>query len=185
MHEQDELFIKSMLQVNSHVQAHEKRRNSRVEQQYSKVLRSSTLILGELGAKGDFETVLKVEKTLQQQDLEKYSQNASVKKSVLEGIDDLNNGIVDYKTLLNSPETYMAKAYVKRDMAGPDKSVPLDSMRKALRSQASRVGNYARNPMANDDERDFLNARVALIRKAEKLYDRIQRDRLSGDEGSL
>ncbi len=172
------LFERTMHQMSSHVQAHVKRQNSKVEQLYTKTIQKSAAMLKKLTEEGDFDTILKIERALEQQDLEKYSQNETVRKNVLDGIDDLEKGVADYATLMQSPETYRIKAYVKRDMTGPGKTIPLDAMRKALRSQTSRVRNYARNPMANDAERAFHTARMLLIRRAEKLYAGIQKEQL-------
>ena len=172
------LFERTMHQMSSHVQAHIARQKSQVEREYSKAMQNSANALKELAEHGDFDTILKVERALEQQDLEKYSQNETVRKNVLDGIDDLEKGAADYATLMQSPETYRIKAYVKRDMTGPGKTIPLDAMRKALRSQTSRVRNYARNPMANDAERAFHTARMLLIRRAEKLYAGIQKEQL-------
>ena len=173
MNKQRTLFESSLHLMSSHVQAHAKRQKSKVEQEYSKAMLNSTAALKTLAAEGDFDTILQIELTLQQQDLEKYSKSETVRQNVLDGIEDIEKGLADHKTLMESPETYRIKAYVKRDMAGPGKTIPLDAMRKALRSQTVRVRNYARNPMANDAERAFHTARMTLIRRAEKLYEGI------------
>lgn len=176
MSTQENLYLDSMNSMSLHVQAHIERQNSAVEHDYSKAIDRSAAVLRKLTAEGDFDTLLKVERALQQQDLEKYSKNEEVRRSVLDGIEDLEKGIIDYKTLMESPEKYLIKAYVKRDMTGKNKTIPLDAMRKALRSQASRIRNYARNPMANDAERAFHTARMSLVRRAEKLYEKIQKE---------
>ncbi len=181
MSTRDNLYFDSMALMAPHVQAHIARQNSKVEKQYGKAMLASAAVLKNLAESGDFNAILKVEKDLQQQDLEKYSTNETVRMNVLDGIEDLEKGIADYNTLMKSPEAYKVKAYVRRDMTGRDRAVPLDAMRKALRSQASRVRNYARNPMANDAERAFHTARMKMIRQAEQLYDGIQREQLSGD----
>ena len=91
---------------------------------------------------------------------------------------DLQDGEEVYAQLLNNPDAYKAHKYREKERASPDKIVPLDAMRRALRGQASRVENYRKNVMGNPKEHDFLYARVAMIRHAEKLYDDIQRHTL-------
>ncbi len=52
-------------------------------------------------------------------------------------------------------------------------------MRKALRGQATRVGNFARNPMLFPVEKEFHLLRTALLRRAEKLYENMQAQALT------
>ncbi len=91
---------------------------------------------------------------------------------------DFSAGEAVYRQLLNDTPAYQAHKYRENEKAAPDKLVPLDAMRRALRGQVKRVENYRKNVMGNPHEYDYLSARVAMIRRAEELYDLMQRDRL-------
>ena len=58
-------------------------------------------------------------------------------------------------------------------------------MRQALRGQRRRVENYRANVMGNPCEQEFMAARIAMLRRAEHLYDAIQRERLSPPESGV
>lgn len=161
--------------LRDNIFAHNAKRRSKAEKAYSAALRTSADILREIAQAGTFDDAITTEMSLAQDDLKHYSQNPDVQRNVQDGIDDLEAGLSDYRTLMEEPESYFKKRYVKREMAGADKEVPIDSMRKALRSQASRIASYAASPMANEEERDFQKARLLMLRKGERLYDRIQR----------
>ena len=95
-----------------------------------------------------------------------------------EGIEDIEAGEAAYKQLVEDTESYKAHGYRKKERLSPEKIIPLDAMRRALRGQVKRVENYRSNVMGNSQEQDFMSARIAMLRRAEKLYDAIQRQYL-------
>lgn len=126
----------------------------------------------------DFETLLDVECAIQIVELEKYSHDASMMKSIQKTQKDLAEGMKDYRHLMEMPEVYFTRGYREQDCTGPNKRFPLDTMRKALRSQATRVGNFAKNSMLFPIEKEFHLLRVTLLKRAEKLYEALQAQRI-------
>lgn len=175
---QNDILGKLTLAVATQVDIFEKREQSRVEKRYGAVMEHSAAMLAEFTLTATFEQLIGIEKLLQRNDLSVYARVPSTLKSVQEGMSDLQDGEEVYAQLLTNPEAYKAHKYREKERAVPDKIIPLDAMRRALRGQASRVENYRKNVMGNPKEHDFLSARIGLIRRAEKLYDAIQRDRL-------
>lgn len=156
-------------------QAHEGKRNSKSEQEYSEAITGCIDEIKKILREAGLNDILSFELLLMQYDLERYTDDSQTKKNVLIGIEDFNAGLSDYQVLREDPVRYYERRYVRREMAGPDRMVPLDSMRKALNSHARRLESYASSPMVNDIERVFQKARFALVRKAERLYDAFQR----------
>lgn len=155
--------------------AYEKRARSRMEKQYGDTMERSATALVEFTRIATFDQLVAVERTFQQNDLAVYAQLPSTMKSVQQGIADLGDGIEVYRQLLVDPQAYKAHKYRENERARPDRLIPLDAMRRALRGQAKRVENYRKNVMGNPHEHEFLSARIAMLRHAEKLYDVIQR----------
>ncbi|MDR2391009.1 MAG: hypothetical protein LBE84_04945 [Planctomycetota bacterium] len=162
--------------------AYEKRARSRVEKQYGDTMKRSAATLTDFVCTASFGDLLIAEKAFQRNDLIVYAQLPSTLKSVEQGIADFNAGEKVYRQLLETPEAYKEHAYRDSEKAAPDKLVPLDAMRRALRGQAKRVENYRKNVMGNPQEHEFLSERVAMLRRGEKLYDAIQRERFLIDE---
>lgn len=177
MANQDELF-EFMRHVIAQKIAFEEREQSRAEINYGKVMDKSANALREFANVATFDQLLLVESAFQKNDLTTYAKVPATLKAVNEGIDDFKEGEAVYKQLLNNTEAYKEHRYREKERAPPDKTVPLDAMRKALRGQAARVENYRKNVMGNPHEYAFVSARVAAIRRAEKLYDAIQREYL-------
>ncbi len=99
--------------------------------------------------------------------------------AVREGIDDLKAGMAAYRLLIDDADAYKAHPYRQKERIPPERIIPLDAMRRALRGQMKRVENYRSNVMGNIQEQEFLSARIAMLRRAEKLYDGMQRKNLS------
>ncbi len=174
----DEEFKRLLLAVSAQVNAFEKRENSRVEKQYGNVMQRSAVALAQFARTASFDQLILAEKTFQENDLVVYAKRPATLKSVQEGIEDLQQGEASYRQLLDNTEAYKAHGYRKKERLSPEKIIPLDAMRRALRGQVKRVENYRSNVMGNSQEQDFLSARIALLRRAEKLYDEIQRQHL-------
>lgn len=158
------------------VDAYWNREKSPAEIRYGDVMRDSAIILADLTRTASFDQLIAAEKVLQKNDLVVYAKVPSTTKSVQQGIDDLQNGEEVYKQLLQNPKAYFEHKYRDNERASPDRLVPLDAMRRALRGQIKRVENYRKNVMGNPNEREFLSARIAMIHHAESLYDAIQRE---------
>lgn len=169
---------KLMRAVAAQVDAYGKRKVSRAELHYSDVMKESAVILAKVARTASFDQLIRFEKVFQQNDLDVYANVPSTLKAVQQGIADLEAGEDVYRQLLEAPEAYRGHKYRESEKAPPDKLVPLDAMRRALRGQAKRVENYRKNVMGNPQEQDFLSARIAMLRRAEKLYDAIQREYL-------
>lgn len=161
--------------IATQVDAFEKRERSPAERRYGNAMRELALSLTEILRTASFDELIHIEKIFQRNDLVAFAKVPATKKSVQQGIDDLDNGEEVYKQLLENTQGYQAHKYRENERAAPDKLVPLDAMRRALRGQAKRVENYRKNVMGNSSEQEFLSARIAMIRQAEKLYDTLQR----------
>lgn len=170
-------FAEFMRATAAQVDAYGRREKSLAEKYYGDVMRESAAVLVKFTCTASFDQLILAEKTLQQNDLAVYAKMPAAMKSVQQGIDDLKNGEEVYTQLLDDPQAYKAHKYRDSERAGPDKLVPLDAMRRALRGQVKRVENYRKNVMANLQEQEFMSARIAMLRRAEKLYDAIQRER--------
>ena len=157
---------------------YEKRSKSRIEKQYGDTMQRSAAVLVEFTHAATFDQLILVEKTLQQNDFAVYAQLPAIIKTVQQGINDLSDGEEVYRQLLDEPRAYKGHKYREKERASPDKVIPLDAMRRALRGQVKRIENYRKNVMGNPQEHKFMSARIAMLRRAEKLYDGIQRERL-------
>lgn len=158
--------------------AFEKREQSHAEINYGKVMSKSARALIDFTKIATFDQLLLVESAFQENDITTYAKVPATLKAVNDGINDFKDGEVVYKQLLNNPDAYKEHRYREKERASPDKIIPLDAMRRALRGQAARIENYSKNVMGNPREYDFMTARISMIRRAEKLYDAIQRKRL-------
>lgn len=170
----DELLVWSAAQVN----AYEKREKSRAEKYYGDVMQGSAVILARFTRSASFDQLIRAEKHFQKNDLLVYAKRQATMNSVQEGIDDLEDGETVYRQLVENTEAYKEHRYRKKDRIAPDSAIPLDTMRRALRGQMKRVENYRSNVMGSVQEQEFMSARIAMLRRAEKLYDVLQRERL-------
>ena len=175
----DKEFANLMFLTAAQARTYEKRAKSRAEIQYGDSMARSAAALVKFISSASFDQLMLVEKTFQKNDLTVYAQLPATIKSVEQGMRDFNDGEKVYRQLLDNPQAYSAHAYREGERAGPDKLVPLDAMRLALRGQVKRVENYRKNVMGNPHEQAFLSARIALLRRAEEIYDSMQRERIA------
>ena len=171
--------------VSAQGDAYERRAKSRAEKQYGDVMRIAADILMEFTHAASFEELVQAEKAFQENDLVIYAQRSATAKAVQEGIDDLEDGEAAYRQLIESTDAYKGHRYRKKERIPPEKIIPLDAMRRALRGQVKRVANYRANVMGNVQEQAFMSARIAMLRRAERLYDAMQRERLSPPESDV
>ncbi len=163
----------------SQANAFGKRERSRASRDYAAAMEKAAVVLRAFTRAASFDQLLEAEQVFQRNDRNVYARAPSTLEAVQKGMRDFDAGKSVYKQILENPEAYRAHRYREDDHAFPDRVVPLDAMRKALRGQISRVGNYRKTVLGNSQEYDFMTARIAMLRRAEKLYDAIQRERLS------
>ncbi len=175
----DEELANLLFLTAAQASIYDKRAKSRIEKQYGDAMQRSAIALMEFTRNATFDQLILLEKTFQRNDLAVYAQLPSTMKSVQQGIDDLENGEGVYKQLLNNPQAYSEHKYRDSERAGPGKLVPLDAMRRALRGQVKRIENYRKNVMSNPQEQKFMSTRIVMLRRAEKLYDALQREQLA------
>ena len=173
-----EQFDALLQAVAAHVYAYERRERSRAEKEYGVAMKKSADVLLEFVAAASFAELLQVERIFQENDRIVYAKRSATMKSVLEGIDDFAAGEVVYRQLVEDTNAYRTHKYRKKNSVDPDNAIPVDTMRQALRGQVRRVENYRKNVMGNLEEQKFMSARIAMLRRAEKLYDAMQRERL-------
>lgn len=161
--------------IAGQVSVYDKRAQSRIEKQYGESMQRTAGAIRKILPDATFEQLLLVERMFQRNDLTVYAQAPSTVKSVEQGIRDFADGEAVCRQLRENPQAYLAHKYRESERAAPDKLLPLDAMRRALRGQANRVENYRRNVMGNPNEQEFLSARIALLQRAEELYDGMQR----------
>lgn len=125
-------------------------------------------------ADGDFETLLRVEMEIQYLELTRYSSDPDMVAMIQRTQEDFAEALRDHEQLTKNPDSYRARGYRKQDRAGESKRFPLDTMRKTLRSQAARVGNFSRNPMLSPEEKEFHAVRTSILKRAEALYEELQ-----------
>lgn len=171
----DEKVANLVLLTAVQVDIFDKRAKSRIEKQYSESMQRTAAALRDFIPVATFDQLLSFERTFQRNDLTVYAQAPSTVKSVEQGIRDFADGEAVCRQLRENPQAYLAHKYRESERAAPDKLLPLDAMRRALRGQANRVENYRRNVMGNPNEQEFLSARIALLQRAEELYDGMQR----------
>lgn len=175
----EDVELKRILKIAAaQAKAFNKRERSRAAIDYGVVMERSAASLKKFTKTASFDQLLMAEKIFQQNDRNIFAKVPSTMEAVQKGMRDFQAGDDVYKQLRNDAEAYKAHSYREDDRASPDKAVPLDAMRKALRGQVSRVENYRKTVLGSSQEYDFLTARISMIRRAEKLYDGIQRDRL-------
>lgn len=164
----------AVFDLNTQAVFHKKMTQAQATRRYVDAIAQSMSLMREALETEDFEILLDVEIAIQEVELEKFSQSTDMVASIQKTQEDLSEGMKDYRQLLESPEAYLARGYRERDRTGPNKQFPLDTMRKALRSQAARVGNFARNPMLIPEEKAFHLLRASLLKRVEKLYEMLQ-----------
>lgn len=171
---QRDFFQQTLSGLSVQAILHKKMAQSQSTNRYLGAIEKNMFLMREAIAVGDFETLLDVESAIQIVELEKYSHDESMVQSIQKTQKDLAAGMKDYRQLVETPEAYCARGYREQDCTGPNKRFPLDTMRKALRSQATRVGNFAKNSMLFPIEKEFHLLRVSLLKRAEKLYEALQ-----------
>lgn len=171
--------LKFSLATALQVGAFEKRESSSVEKAYGTAMQRAAAVLLEYAKDASLEELLDAEQTLQKNDLAVYAQRPGTMASVQEGINDLEAGMAAHALLLENTDAYRSHPYRQKERLPPERVIPLDAMRRALRGQIKRVENYRSNVMGNIREQEFLSARMELLHRAEKLYDALQRERLS------
>lgn len=178
---QKDLYPTLALLVDEQMSAYDVMLKSKTLQVYTAVVRETTAVMQLALTTGDFETILKTELAIQEAEHDRLSKDPKMMESVRKTQKDMEDGRKDYEQLTKEPGSYFRRGYRDRDRTGPNKEFPVDTMRKALRSQATRVGNFAKNPMLSSEEKEFHNLRVGLLKKAEKLYEQIQYRALLGE----
>jgi hypothetical protein len=179
--DQNRLFSEVVHWINAQAESHRQLLRSRAMLVYDAIVDKAVRVLKQAILKGDFETLLNTEMAIQKLEMEKYAFDESVAASIQKTREDLAEGIRDYRQLTGNPKSYLGRGYRLRDRAGPNKEYPLDTMRKALRSQATRVGNFAKNPMLNPKEKEFHLLRASVLKRAEKLYEELQAHARGGE----
>ncbi len=179
----DKEFDALLVWIATQKDTYEKREQSRAEKLYSSVMLQSAAALAKFTRTASFDSLLGAEKAFQRNDLLVYAKRPGTMKSVREGIDDFEAGEEVYRQLLEDTKAYKAHRYRRKNST--DSEIPVDTMRQALRGQVKRVENYRSNVMGNPSEQEFLSKRIALLRRAEQLYDAIQRKRLSPPETGI
>ncbi len=159
--------------LNTQAQAHGMLLQSPAVRQYVRAIEKGMALMRDALAEDNFDALMAVEEAIQKVEEERFAQ------SIQKTRQDLAEGMKDCRQLLENPEQYCARGYRERDRTGPNKQFPLDTMRKALRGQATRVGNFARNPMLFPVEKEFHLLRGTLLRRAEKLYENMQAQALT------
>lgn len=162
--------------IEFHAVSHENLLRSQVMRVHVGTFQEMIRILESAISVGSFETIIQIEEAIQRAEYDKYSRNDKMRESIQQTQRDLADGFMDYKQLIENPKAYFSRGYRDRDRLGPNRTIPLDTMRKALRSQATRVGNFAKNPMLGREEQEFHRARVLMLRHAENLYESIQKN---------
>ncbi len=165
--------------LNTQAQAHGMLLQSPAVRQYVRAIEKGMALMRDALAEDSFESLMAVEEAIQKVEEERFAHDEDMAASIQKTRLDLSEGMKDYRQLLENPEQYCARGYRERDRTGPNKQFPLDTMRKALRGQATRVGNFARNPMLFPVEKEFHLLRTALLRRAEKLYENMQAQALT------
>lgn len=166
--------------LNSQAVYQEELLQSAAMSEYVTTIEANSETLRNAIANGDFDELMTVEMTIQQIELERFAHDADMMKSIQKTQRDLAEGMKDYKQLRENPAAYRARGYREQDLAGSNKKYPVDTMRKALRGQAARIGNFARNPMLFPVEKEFHQLRVTLLRRAEQLYEDMQKEAMDG-----
>jgi hypothetical protein len=168
--------------VTAQGRAFERRAQSVEEKRYSDAMLKAAAALTQFTRTATFDELIGAEQAFQENDLTIYAQRPGTVKSVREGMDDLEAGMMSYRQLMTDTEAYKKHGYRKKEMVDPKNGIPLDAMRRALRGQVRRVENYRANVMGNSNEQTFMTARIEMLHRAEELYDAMQRERLSPPE---
>lgn len=172
--EQEQLFDDTAYWLSAQAMSHREMMESLVVRRHGNAITKAIDALRNALSRGNFETLLHLESEIQQLELVLYSREPSIMASIEKTQEDLAAGLRDYKQLKENPVAYYARGYRRQDRTGINKGFPLDTMRKALRSQATRVGNFAKNPMLSPEEKKFHLLRVSVLKRAEKLYEELQ-----------
>ena len=168
------LFARLSSLIDLQTVSHEKLMQSQAMSDHAAAVRETSAVIQTAITQGSFETLLNTELAIQMAEREKFSRVPKMMESIRKTQEDMSAGLQDYRQLQQNPKSYLDRGYRERDRTGPNKEFPVDTMRKALRSQATRVGNFAKNPMLSMEEKEFHLLRVAMLKQAEKLYEKLQ-----------
>ncbi len=177
-------FDKIAYGLNAQAKYQKQLAQSPAMRRYIGAIERNMAVMREALAGDDFASLLAVERAIQKVEAERFAHDGGMTASIQKTQQDLAEGMKEYRQLTETPEAYLARGYRERDRTGRDRAFPLDTMRKTLRGQAARVGNFAKNPMLLPAEKEFHLLRVSLLRRAEKLYEKLQARMLAayGDE---
>lgn len=167
-------FNNTTFLLNAQARHHELLLQSPVMEEYFRSIENTMSLMRAALAEDTFESLLAVEEAIQKIEEERFAHDADMLASIQKTRRNLAEGMKDYRQLQGAPEAYLSRGYREQDRTGPEKQYPLDTMRKELRGQATRVGNFARNPMLFPAEKEFHILRASLLRRAEKLYEHMQ-----------
>lgn len=180
---QNQIYDKAINQLNTQAFSHRALMESPAVRRHALAIRKAIKAVREALANGNFETLLNLEIEMQQLEMTMYARDPGMIASIERTRDDLEAGMLDYRQLIDNPKAYRERGYRKSDRTGTNRRFPFDTMRKALRGQAARVGNFAKNPMLSPEEKEFHRLRVAILKRAEMLYEELQTAALDGETG--
>lgn len=171
---QKRLFDNAAQKLSTQALSHRSMLESPPVREHAASIRNAIAGLREALADGDFATLLHLETELQYLELTRYSSDPDMVAMIQRTQEDFAEALRDHEQLTKNPDSYRARGYRKQDRAGESKRFPLDTMRKTLRSQAARVGNFSRNPMLSPEEKEFHAVRTSILKRAEALYEELQ-----------
>lgn len=143
---------------------------------YGKSLNAMTDLIKRVACCGNIDVMLDCEKLLQERDLQNYATNKKEKEHVLDGLNQLESGILKYRQLLEAPDFYRedAKTYYRNERDSR-LDVPKDGMRKAMNSQSRRLQNRMALVLT-EEEKVVLGARIVLLRAIDQIYSSLQKN---------
>ncbi len=160
--------------------AYERLNKSRIQRMYNQSSEDEALVIGEIANSGDLALMLAAEMQLQTYDLGVYAKTDREKSNVEEGLKEFERVLGNYEELIRRPEDYrrQAKHYSSRDLDNALK-VPMDGMRRALNSQATRLKNRLALTIS-DEEKNLLTARLNLLAGIRNSYAILQKKIVHG-----
>lgn len=135
----------------------------------------------DVGASGDLDLILAVEKDLLQNDLDRHANSKGMADSLVAALAELGSA-ERHVQLVRDPAAYKAidETYSlpkNRLPKGNAAGVPHDEARQFFKSHATRLLNQDRSRL-DPEEKQLLDQRKANIRAAEKVYTALQREAL-------
>lgn len=142
--------------------------NSKLGSKLSKTRSNLLKSLKEVIKTDNSELMIKVEKSILQNDLERYSNSASMESSLKTAL--LEMGIIQkHLAIVGDADKYKAVNEAYEHPKNRQKGLPIDEARQGFKSHFARLVNMDKSRLS-DEEKRIIDLRKTMLSTAQKLY---------------